>query len=206
MRVLFLWTARAASSRVGRVTRSAWKRVDHGQLAPAEQVDALVGEPDRPVLDDPSTPVGAREVEDRLHRSAVLERAEQPLAASVARLRGNEDPPGNPAKPARWEVHQPARGIVTIDEHLVLTQARCGHVVGLPPVLLKTHPGVAVAVDVPGRVAQACQLVLGPYLGAGVPPAEGGLDLGRVLACLAVEGGDRRTDEGREDGVVSGET
>src|SRR6185295_18526665 len=110
-------------------------RLDHGQLAPAAQVDPFVREPDRPVFDDPTTPVGARKVEDRLDRPAVLEGTEQPLAIGLAGFGWNQDPPGDPAKPARWQVDQRARRIVTIDEDLVLAQPRGGHVGGLPPVL-----------------------------------------------------------------------
>ena len=120
------------------------------KLAPAAQVDPFVGQPARPVFDDPSASVGAREIEDRLDGPPVLERAEQPLAISVARLRGTRTRQGTP--PAR-RVGSPPAGMLH-RHHRRTPRPRPG----APwrrrrpaTILLETHPAVAVAVDVPGH-------------------------------------------------------
>ena len=77
------------------------RRMDR-QIAPAAEVDPLVGQPDRAVLDPRRVPSVAREVEDRLHRLP-SERPEQPLAVGVLASTANELPPGTPARPPDGE-------------------------------------------------------------------------------------------------------
>ena len=170
--------------------------------------NAFVGEPDRPVFDDPSTPVGAREVEHRLHPPAVLERADgqaRDLSRAPTEARG---PARGPRQKPRLVEGPASTGmpIRTIDERLVprprraVATSSAAH--PAPGVLQRGHARSSACQVVS---AEACKCILG-RTGARVCHRRraawtwAGSTRGPSASAAIVE-----QDEGREGGVVLGE-